>query len=178
MKHLDGEITEDEEETLLRHIDGCEGCRLEFEAMNDTVSLLNDVALEEPPADIENVVISRLVKEKEVRKKHWIWALSAASIIAGWMGIIGLFQFTPAVGILFSCFRNLWYLMRSVLTLGWEMFSSLLTAAAKLLTVGRALGIAESAIVGAYSTMFVFLISLMFIVLALSGYMFKLIRRY
>lgn len=180
MKYLDRKITNKEEQLLYEHLDSCEDCSLEFETLKDACMIIEDMGFEEPPFDLEKVVISRIKKEDAAEARIRGWMKGAAvftAIVAGWIGIMCLFLYTPALSILMDCFYNFLSLSSGFLKFAGRIWREGLSASVKLLTVGRAFGVVQRALIGMYSVVIVAMIVLMAVILNLYGYMFKSIRR-
>ncbi|WP_156291612.1 zf-HC2 domain-containing protein [Oceanobacillus salinisoli] len=71
-KYLDGDLREEEEEELRKHLEFCEECQNHFHELKRTITLIQSSESVRAPSDFTNHVMSRLPKEKNGMKyKRW-----------------------------------------------------------------------------------------------------------
>ncbi|MTI67104.1 MAG: zf-HC2 domain-containing protein [Firmicutes bacterium] len=70
MKYLDKDITEKEQNKLTKHLEVCSECREEFNLLNDTFEIVEDLEDVEPPKDIEKKVMASIDKGKYKKKSY------------------------------------------------------------------------------------------------------------
>jgi predicted anti-sigma-YlaC factor YlaD len=180
MKYLDGEINIEEEKLLNEHLKLCKECRLEFAALKDTYSMLENVELEEPPDNVEQAVLSQIEREDAARNRIKAWRIGAlvlAGILAALAGLIYLFSFTPFVSIMIDNTKNLLFISSGAVRYLERVLYTALAAGAKFLTVGRALSIVQRALIETYSTLIIVMVLSFMIILKFYNHIFKFSRR-
>jgi anti-sigma-K factor RskA len=87
--YLLGELTEEEERELERHLEECSGCRDELDRVQRTHDLLRQLATYEPPTELEDRVLGRARGEIPARSRAgWrIWVSAAALVVVVVLGI-------------------------------------------------------------------------------------------
>lgn len=71
-KHLDGDITNEEEQQLIAHLEDCEGCQQHFRELKRTITLIQSTERFEAPTDFTMNVMQNLPTEKK-RVKYTRW---------------------------------------------------------------------------------------------------------
>lgn len=180
MKYLDREATKEEEKLLFEHLDSCEDCMEEFNSLKETFVMLGNVELEDPPSNFQEVLLAKIKEEDEEKSKMRAWEIygfTAAGIFISLGALIYLFEYTPIISILGSCFNNLFMLLGGMLGFAIKFMYTALSVGTELLTVGKALGVVQRAIIETHSVLIIAMIISMLVILRVYGYMFKLIRR-
>lgn len=177
MKYLDGETTDFENRLLSEHVKECKNCRFELKALSDTFSALDSVKMEEPPIEMEEAVIGRILAEDRSKIKTSFWIIAAAFAISGWAALMGIYKFTPIVKVLENCLYSVFYIIEDFISIAGNIIYGGFTGILKLFVLERAVGRAGDAIIGVYSPVLMGMIILMAGALLLYDYMFNLIRR-
>ncbi len=86
MKYFDHDISELEIEMLLKHNEKCPGCALEFDAMKEALSALEELPLLEVPEGFEAKVLES-IRMRDAAVNH------AQSLVFWLIGILGLIIF-------------------------------------------------------------------------------------
>ena len=66
-EHLDGDLTDAQSEQLRQHLDGCEECRSELAALEQTLKSLAALSPVKPPPDFERQVQQRIRRRSRGR---------------------------------------------------------------------------------------------------------------
>lgn len=67
-KHLDGDISTEEEQQLIAHLEDCESCQEHFRELKRTITLVQSAERFEAPADFSAKVMQNLPNEKKLVK--------------------------------------------------------------------------------------------------------------
>jgi anti-sigma factor RsiW len=71
-KHLDGDITREEESQLKNHLEGCEECQAHLHELKRTITLIQSTEKVTAPDNFANKVMQNLpVEKKHVRYMRW-----------------------------------------------------------------------------------------------------------
>lgn len=71
-KHLDGDITKEEEQQLISHLEGCKNCQEHFRELKRTITLVQSTERFEAPSDFtENVMKNLPTETKRVKYTRW-----------------------------------------------------------------------------------------------------------
>lgn len=89
--YIDHMLNEEEEKALMAHLDLCETCRREYEALRDMVSWLGEI--EEPtlPEDFHETLMERIKKEQKVvpmKAKTFKWHYPAGLVATFLVGFL------------------------------------------------------------------------------------------
>lgn len=89
--YIDHMLNEEEEKALMAHLDLCETCRREYEALRDMVSWLGEI--EEPtlPEDFHETLMERIKKEQKVvpmKAKPFKWHYPAGVVATFLVGFL------------------------------------------------------------------------------------------
>lgn len=178
MKYIDGDASPDEEKLLFQHLEVCRCCSLEFQALKDTISLLDTVDAEDAPEDLEDRVVAHITMIKEKKAHIRSFGITAALVAAAWVGFSLIMLYTPFAEVLAGCFNAFMDLLSTALSSIGAVLSAIVIYLAKILTLGRALDVAVTAIINSYGIILAALVISMAFILKIYGYMFKGVRRY
>jgi anti-sigma-K factor RskA len=78
-----GELTDEDECELERHLKECPGCRNEMDRVRQTHNLLRQLAASEPPTELKARVLARVRDETPGRSsgEWWFWGSAAAALL-------------------------------------------------------------------------------------------------
>jgi anti-sigma-K factor RskA len=85
-----GELTDEDERELERHLKECPGCRNEMDRLRQTHNLLRQLAASEPPTELKARVLARVRGETPRRSGGgwWFWGSAAAALLV--VAVLGL----------------------------------------------------------------------------------------
>ncbi|MCD6451494.1 MAG: zf-HC2 domain-containing protein [Acidobacteria bacterium] len=86
--YLDGELSKEDEERLLRHLEVCPKCRNSLEELKRLKEVASKMKLTEPPKEIWDSYWER-ISNRITRGIGWILFIIGAALIAGY----GIYQF-------------------------------------------------------------------------------------
>jgi anti-sigma-K factor RskA len=94
--YLLGELTEEEERELERHLEECSGCRDELARARQTHDLLRELAAGGPPPELKDHVLARARGDVPVRSRAgWrMWVPAAALLVVAVLGASLLWTIT------------------------------------------------------------------------------------
>jgi predicted anti-sigma-YlaC factor YlaD len=170
MKSLDNEITNEERAVLYGHLDKCRDCSLEYEALKETFSLLESVELEDPPDDLERVVISRIREEDKVKVLNRKWLTMIITILAiavGWILLACLFLYTPAADIIKIIMSGLLLIAGNLFRIAGNIIRVVLSIATKIWIMGKVFVVVGNAFIEMYNTI---LITIILFILTMSSF--------
>ena len=81
--YLLGELSDEEEHTLERHLEECPGCLYELDRVRRTHNLLRQVAANEPPPELKSQVLARAKEQITTcpRSRWGLWVPAAAALL-------------------------------------------------------------------------------------------------
>lgn len=176
MKYLDGEADYEQERLLFEHLESCGDCRMEFQSLKETFSMLEDMTMEDAPKDIEHNVISRIEEMEETKAKSR-WLTLTAVILTAWMGLTCLVLYTPFLDMLIGCFNSFLDILGHIPVLLENVFCFVVTSVSKLIVLVRAFSMSLKAFVDMNGIIVLAMLVLMAVILRLYGYMLKGARR-
>ncbi len=91
--YLLGELSDQEERELERHLKECPECRHELDRVQRTHDLLRQLATHEPPTELEGQVLAQVRGEMPTRSSggRWFWASAAAALLVVAVLGVGIF---------------------------------------------------------------------------------------
>lgn len=180
MKYLDDDLTQEEEKLLFEHLDSCHGCAGEFEELKETISMLHEVKMEDPPVGFDLKVMCRieveLAREKALAdcKKGGLLLLLS---LGAWAALALLFIYTPALEIIVLRIKDFEILLGGAVKFAAFILHKVFLSIMDFLTLGKAMNVAERAILETYSGVFTAAGAVLALILMASRYMFGIIRR-
>ena len=92
--YLLGELSDEEEHELEHHLEECPRCRNELDRVRQTHTLLRQLALSEPPAELKSRTMAQARGETTTRfGVSWkLWVPAAAALLVATILSIGLLQ--------------------------------------------------------------------------------------
>ena len=91
--YLLGELTDEDERELERHLEKCSACRNEMDSIRQTHASLRQLAASEPPRELKARVLAQVGGEAPARSLGvWYWASAAAAILLVAVLGAGLFR--------------------------------------------------------------------------------------
>lgn len=180
MKSLDNEITDEEKGILYGHIDACNDCSLEFEALKEIFFMLEDVELKEPSIGLEKIVISKIIKEDEIKardRKNLTGIVSILVIIAGWALLGYLVLYTPAIGILKDSFDGLLLIAEGLFGVLLNITHVLFSIITKFWVIAKAFEVVGNVILEMYNIVLIAIIMFILMISSLYSNMLKTNRR-
>ena len=82
MEFIDGSISREEEESLLKHIEICKACHEEFSLLKETVGLVEDMEEIDPPLEIESLVMGSIDTKLYREKSKGLIIMALATVIS------------------------------------------------------------------------------------------------
>jgi anti-sigma-K factor RskA len=92
--YLLGELADEEEHELERHLEGCPECQRELDRLRQTDNLLRQLATNEPPAELKDRVLAQVGGGIPARLigRWWFWASAAAALLVVAVLVVGILR--------------------------------------------------------------------------------------
>lgn len=180
MEYLDGELSSSKEKALFEHLKACECCSMEFQALKETLFMLEEVEMEDAPENLEQMVISSLKSEKHTKPVmgKLIYLIAALLLtLGGWITLTFSVLYTPVVNVFIGCIDVFSYGFTKTAGFVMSILSQGMVLTAKLLVLSKALLVVVESVIDMYSILIMAMILSMLIILKLYGFMFKSVRR-
>ena len=109
MKHLDGELSADEEDNLYEHLKSCDNCAAELESMRSMCAELDALEMEEAPEGFQEAVMSKVAAEEAAgagKRTAVAGVILFLLVSLGWVFVALMFKYTSAAQILINAFNR------------------------------------------------------------------------